>query len=140
MVTHIKRLSRVGDLKLGRMRGRSSFNSSVQVQVPTVRRPVMEIPVLIGPVAGNGYRARCGEPLPITAEGKTRDEALANLRRLVEQRVAAGPEVAALRLRGDRPANPWVEFAAMDDPDNPVVRDWEKPMAEHRRKIDEHPE
>jgi hypothetical protein len=100
----------------------------------------MEILVLIEPVAGNGYRAKCGEPLPGTAEGKTRHAALANLRRLVEQRVAAWAEVAALRLRGDGPANPWVEFAAMYDPDNPVVRDWEKAMAEHRRKIDEHPE
>jgi predicted RNase H-like HicB family nuclease len=100
----------------------------------------MDIPVLIEPVAGNGYRAKCGEPLPITAEGKTRDEAIANLRRLVEQRVAAGAEVAALRLRGDCAANPWVEFAGMYDPDDPVVRDWEKAMAEHRRKIDEHPE
>src|SRR5437016_4676790 len=56
-------------------------------------RSVMDIPVLIEPVAGNGYRAKCGEPLPISAEGRTRDEALANLRRLVEQRVAAGAEV-----------------------------------------------
>src|SRR6478609_9129429 len=90
--------------------------SRYNVQVPNVRSSVMDIPVLIEPVAGNGYRAKCGEPLPITAEGKTRDEALANLRRLVEERVAAGAEVAALSLRGDGAANPWVEFAGMYDP------------------------
>jgi predicted RNase H-like HicB family nuclease len=100
----------------------------------------MEIPVLIEPVAGNGYRAKCGEPLPLTAEGSTRDEALANLRRLVQERVAAGAEVAALNLSGDNAANPWVELAGMYDADDPVVQAWEKAMAEHRRKIDEHPE
>jgi len=100
----------------------------------------MEIPVLIEPVAGNGYRAKCGEPLPITAEGRTRDEALANLRRLVQERVAAGAEVAALKVSGNDAANPWVEFAGIYDPDDPVVQAWEKAMAEHRRKIDEHPE
>ena len=29
----------------------------------------MQIPVLIEPVAANGFRARSGEPLPLTAEG-----------------------------------------------------------------------
>ena len=100
----------------------------------------MEIPVLIEPVAGNGFRAKCGEPLPITAEGRTRDEALANLRRLVAERVAAGAEVAALRVPGQNAANPWVEFAGMYEADDPVVQVWEKAMAEHRRKIDDHPE
>ena len=99
----------------------------------------MEIPVLIEPVAGNGYRAKCGEPLPITAEGRTRDEALANLRRLVEQRVAAGAEVATMSLPSKNVANPWVEFAGMfkDDPYFDEVIDI---MAENRRKMDADPD
>ncbi len=40
----------------------------------------MQIPVLIESIAGNGYRARGGEPLPLTADGPTREAALHNLR------------------------------------------------------------
>jgi predicted RNase H-like HicB family nuclease len=99
----------------------------------------MEIPVLIEPVAGNGYRAKCGEPLPITAEGRTRDEALANLRRLVQERVAAGAEVATMSLPAKNAANPWAGFAGMfkDDPYFDEVIDI---MAENRRKMDADPD
>jgi predicted RNase H-like HicB family nuclease len=107
--------------------------------VSNERRSSMEIPVLIEPVAGNGYRARCGEPLPLTAEGTTRDEALANLRRLIDQRVADGAEVAALSVPGKDAANPWVGFAGMfkDDPYFGEVIDI---MAENRRKMDADPD
>ncbi len=99
----------------------------------------MDIPVLIEPVAGNGYRAKCGEPLPLTAEGATREEALANLRRLVAERMAAGAEVAALSVPGKNAANPWAEFAGMfkDDPYFEEVIDI---MAENRRKMDADPD
>jgi predicted nucleic acid-binding protein len=40
----------------------------------------MQIPVLIEPSAGNGYRARGGEPLPLVVEAPTREEALAKLK------------------------------------------------------------
>ena len=36
----------------------------------------MQIPVLIEPIAGNGYRARGGEPLAVVVEAPTRAEAL----------------------------------------------------------------
>ena len=38
----------------------------------------MQIPILIEPIAGNGYRASGGEPLALTADGATHEEALAN--------------------------------------------------------------
>jgi predicted RNase H-like HicB family nuclease len=96
----------------------------------------VEIPVLIEPVAGNGFRATSGPPLGLTAEGPTRDEALQNLRRLIRERLAAGSEVAALEL-ADRPAgNPWVEFAGMFR-DDPYFDEWQAAIAENRRKADE---
>src|SRR5438876_515323 len=99
----------------------------------------MEIPVLIEPVAGDGYRAKCGEPLALTADGATRDEALANLQRLVEQRVAVGAEVAALSVPGQNAANPWVEFAGMFKGD-PYFEEVVEIMAENRRKMDADPD
>jgi hypothetical protein len=40
----------------------------------------MQIPILIEPIAGKGYRARGGEPFALVAEGPTREAALAKLR------------------------------------------------------------
>jgi hypothetical protein len=50
----------------------------------------MRISVLIEPVPGNGYRARGGEPFAMMAEGATRDDALQQLRKLIEGKVSAG--------------------------------------------------
>ena len=36
--------------------------------------------------------------------------------------------------------HPWMEFAGMYDPNDPVIQDWKRSVAEYRRKKDEHPE
>lgn len=97
----------------------------------------MEIPVLIEPVAGNGYRASSGPPLGLNAEGPTRDEALANLRRLLDERISGGAQMTVLRL--PETANPWVEFAGMFK-DDPYFDEWQRTIADNRRKDDQEPD
>ena len=58
----------------------------------------MQIPVLIEPVASNGYRVTTGQPLALTAEGATREEALRHLRAAWQSRMSAGAEVTPLEL------------------------------------------
>jgi predicted RNase H-like HicB family nuclease len=99
----------------------------------------VEIPVLIEPVAGNGYRAKSGEPLALTAEGATRDEALRKLRELLQQRLHGGAEVAAVEVPGSTAPNPWVEFVGMFK-DDPYFDEWQQAIAENRRKADEEPD
>lgn len=98
----------------------------------------MQIPVLVEPVKGDGYRARGTEPFAISAKGATREEALTKLRQKILARLKGGAEVVALEL--GHAANPWLEFAGMYSSADPVIRDWKAAMAEYRRKIDEHPE
>ena len=76
----------------------------------------MHIPVLIEPVAGNGFRARGMEPFALSGEGPTREEALAKLRDQLDARLKNGAEIVGLEVPA--PPNPWVEFAGMfkDDP------------------------
>ena len=93
---------------------------------------------VIEPVAGNGFRATSGSPLVLNAEGATRDEALANLRQLVRQRLDEGLEVATLEVADRVGGNPWVEFAGMFK-DDPLFDDWQQAIAENRRRIDEDP-
>lgn len=89
----------------------------------------MELSVLIEPTASDGYRASCGEPLPASAEGATRDEALGRLREQIESRVRGGVEVIRLRLDLNRSAAPvW--------PDDQLTRDWMAGIATARAAAD----
>jgi predicted RNase H-like HicB family nuclease len=93
----------------------------------------MQIPIVIEPVPGNGYRARGVDPLGLSAEGATRDEALRRLEEQLQAKLRQGATLAAL----DVPASnhPLAEFAGMfkDDPDFEEVCEIIK---ENRRKMD----
>ena len=65
----------------------------------------MELNAVVQPVNGAGFRAATGEPLPASAEGSSRDEALGKLRAVLEERVKAGAELVRLRIDGPRPAS-----------------------------------
>lgn len=97
----------------------------------------MQIPVLIEPIAGNGYRARGGEPLALSAEGATREQALAKLKEQLEARLKNG--VALVSLEVSFEPHPLAKFAGMfkDDPYFEEVLDI---IAENRKKMDADPD
>jgi len=96
----------------------------------------MRIPVLIEPVARNGYRA-CGlEPFAVSAKGATREEALAKLRAKIESRLKKGAELVQLEIGAD--PHPWMEFAGMFK-DDPWIEDWKRSVQEYRKQVDEDP-
>jgi hypothetical protein len=99
----------------------------------------MQIPVLLEPVAGNGYRARGVEPFGLSAEGATRAEALEKLREQLQSRLRNGTELVSLEVAALPASNPWVEFAGMFK-DDPYFEEWQQAIAENRRKMDEDPE
>ncbi|HEV3437599.1 MAG TPA: hypothetical protein VG122_09570 [Gemmata sp.] len=76
----------------------------------------MELSVLIQQTAGNGFRAWCGEPIPATAEGATREEALTKLRAALESKTR-GVEVVRLTFGPSLPTSPVL-------PDDQITRDW----------------
>jgi len=93
----------------------------------------MQIPILIEPLAGNGYRARGGEPLTLTAEGASQEEALANLQIKLQARLGNGTVLVPLEIPS--PTHPLAEFAGMFK-DDPLIKEWKKSMAAYRRKVD----
>jgi hypothetical protein len=97
----------------------------------------MEIPVLVEPVAKNGFRARAMEPFSVAAEGATRDEALQKLRQLIVARLVDGTEIVPLQVPA--PEHPLARFAGMFK-DDPYFDDWQRAIAEYRRQIEEDPE
>ncbi|SRR5216683_605791 len=95
----------------------------------------MQIPVLIEPLDGNGYRAK---PFPFTAEGATPEEALENLRHLMQGKIGAGAKIVQLNLPQEedlrsRMAGIWKE-------NDPLVKEWKQIMEENRRKAEEAPD
>jgi len=97
----------------------------------------MEIPVLLEPTPNNGFHARSGPPLDLSAEGRTPEEALHNLRELVRARVAPGSRIVTLNvLEG---THPWATLAGMFE-DEPLFDEWQQAIAERRKAIDEDPE
>lgn len=97
----------------------------------------MKIPVLIERVNTNGYRAKSGEPLVLTAEGATEEEALRNLSDAIKQRVTEGAKIRSLDIDdGDKPwkgLSGWLR-------DDPMYDEWQEAMAEYRRQVDQGPD
>jgi hypothetical protein len=98
----------------------------------------MQIPVLVEPVAGNGYRAKGGEPFGFTAEGATREEALRKLREQIDSRLSSGAQVVLVEVPAKD--NPWLRMAGWLDKDDPRVKEWEQIIQENRQKADEDPD
>jgi hypothetical protein len=97
----------------------------------------MQIPVLIEPVARNGYLARAPEPFALSVKGATREEALAKLRAKIASRLKKGAELVALEV--GTPPDPWAAFAGMFKGD-PWIEDWKRSVEDYRREIDEDPD
>ena len=97
----------------------------------------MQIPVLIEPISGNGYRARGGDPFALTADGATPDEALQKLREAIESRLTTGSRLVPLEVaNGD---SPWLKMAGMFKND-PMFDEWQQAIAEYRRQVEDDPE
>jgi hypothetical protein len=99
----------------------------------------MEVPVIVEPVTGDGYRAigTAGLSFGLTAEGTTREEAVAKLGKLVKARVAGGAELRSLQVTAG--AHPWSAQAGWLR-DDPMLAAWKQAMEEYRRKLDEDPD
>ena len=99
----------------------------------------MQIPVLIEPVAGNGFLARGLEAAAASAHGATQQEALENLRKLLQGRVPPGAQLVSLQLTASG-EGPWERVAGIFDPEDPLVQEWKQIMAENRKAADADPD
>jgi hypothetical protein len=87
---------------------------------------------LIQQTAGNGFRAWCGEPIPASAEGATREEALSKLRATLEAKTR-DVEVVRLTIGPNSIAAPiW--------PDDQITRDWLAGIAAAREAANHTPD
>ena len=90
----------------------------------------MQIPVLIEPIPGSGYRVSGGEPFAIVAEGATAEEALAQFKERASAKLHNGARIASVTIQPNE--HPWLEFAGMYDPADPLVQEWLSIIEENR--------
>jgi hypothetical protein len=98
----------------------------------------MKLLVLVERVTRDIFRARSGEPLVLTAEGTTRDEALTKLHQLVRDKLCSGAQLTELTIPVIE-ARSWPPQAILD-PDDPLVEEWMEIMKENRKAMDEDPD
>jgi hypothetical protein len=99
----------------------------------------MQIPILIEPVAGNGFRAQGVEQFGLNAEGATREEVLTKVKAQLAARLRSGAQMVPLEVAEPEAKNPWVEFAGMFEND-PLFDDWQKAIEEYRREAEADPD
>jgi hypothetical protein len=99
----------------------------------------VDVPVIIEPVTGSGYRATGagGLSVGLTAEGATAAEAIDRLAELVQSRLHAGARLAELSVGTG--AAPWKQDAGYLR-DAPLYQPWREAIEEYRRQLDEDPE
>lgn len=93
----------------------------------------MQIPTLIEPIAGRGFRAQCGGPVAILVEAATREDAIRQLQAQVKDRIANGAELLSLEMSAAD--HPWEPFAG-DLRNDPLLNDWSAAMVEYRTEVD----
>ncbi len=93
----------------------------------------MQIPVLIEPMDSSGYRVTTGQPLALTAEGATREEALGQLQQRLQHRLNGGAEIALFEVSAA--VHPLTPFAGMFK-DNPLFDAWQQAIEDYRRQAD----
>jgi len=95
----------------------------------------MQIPVLVERVPNNGFRAKAGEPLALCADGATPEEAVRNLRAVLDRHMA-GKQLTSVDMAPD---NPWLAMAGMFDPSDPLIHEWKEDMASYRQEVENDP-
>ncbi len=98
----------------------------------------MEIPVIVEPVTGQGYRVTGagGLSVGLSAEGATAEEAIGRLAERVRQRADAGARLAELNVP---PASGSWRVDAGSLREDPLYEPWREAMETYRRQLDADP-
>ena len=94
----------------------------------------MQIPVLIEPVAGSGFRATGAEPFAIAVDGATPEDALARLKDQIATKLRNGASIASVEVQN---GHPWAKAVGIFDESDPLVREWLELIEQNRSRPEE---
>ena len=96
----------------------------------------MKVDVLLEPLGNDGYRASVGHPFELSAEAATREETLAALKGLLDNKLA---RVEVLEMDVGTPSeHPWKSIVGTWK-DHPDLDEVLENMREYRRQVDADP-
>ena len=95
---------------------------------------MVQLTVRVERIDDQTYRAAIAQPISLTTQGRTREEAVERLRELAKQRLST-EEVVQLDLAVETAPHPWVPFAGIWK-DHPEVDAWRDTLAEQRCQLD----
>jgi hypothetical protein len=99
------------------------------------RFSAMSIAVLLEPLE-SGYRATCGQPLVLSAEAPSRDEAVVLLRQKIEERLANGAEIVDLELLPRMgQLQHWLNQHNAEA-DDELFSEWDQAVSDYRDRIE----
>lgn len=97
----------------------------------------MHVPVILEQAKDNGFRASVFAPVPLVAEGASREQAVEKLRGMLCERLS-GAEVIQLELPVESRPDPWLAFAGVWR-DHPDAAEVEENIRQYRREVDTDP-
>ena len=98
----------------------------------------MEIPVILEALPADGYRATALSPTRLSAEAASRDEALQQVSRLVQEQLAHA-ELVHLQVPLPGESHPWHHLAGTWK-DLPDLAEFEGSLQAYRQQVDADPD
>jgi hypothetical protein len=98
----------------------------------------MRVTVLVEPITAKSFRAITGDPLGLTAEGETPEEALQRLRKLIQDRLANGTKLIQMEIAAE--PHPLLRWAGTWKPDDPFIEEWKRAVEEYRQEVENDPD
>ncbi len=97
----------------------------------------MQIPILVEPIQGRGFRARTGEPFRFSVEATNKDEARRQLTDLVAEKLRDGAVIELLDVPTNGAVAPPQGAGILKD--NVLFDEWQRAIADYRKQIDDDP-
>jgi predicted RNase H-like HicB family nuclease len=95
----------------------------------------MNLTILVEQLDSDKFRAETSQPVSLTTEGSSREEAIQRLRELAERRLQGG-ELVRVEIKGNNQLSPWTRFAGVWK-NHPEFDQYVENVAEYRRQVDE---
>jgi hypothetical protein len=95
----------------------------------------VNVTVFVEQIEPQRFRAETSQPVALSTEGSSPEEAIQRLRDLAQKRLAAG-EIVRIEIPGLVESSPWTRFAGIWR-DHPDIDEYGENIAEYRRRVDE---
>jgi len=95
----------------------------------------VNLTVFVEQIDPQKFRAETSQPVTLSTEGSSREEAIQRMRDLAQRRLAAG-EMVQIDVPGLAESSPWSRFAGIWE-NHPDIDEYRNNIAEYRQQVDE---